>query len=298
MINEESFTAPPAAFEQPSAFYLQSPPSDDHGISNTPQINHSMPAFNPTSYNTTVNCDERSSHDASQEQSYNEFFDEMLSVPDEDLHSLEKTKKGTNSRYHAGLEIMQNYESPNDAPTDLMKMSLAVRAGYAIIRLDLKEFTKKILSRWLQNGLWPALNHTQAQDNDIKVQCSQDMMYLGVERDPESKTMLRRIARVRLYYWYEQEKMRRSQEPTELDRGIDIRTKSIDAFLEYFFADWECTDEERKRYFRSRFHIDKSMGKRWCELVQYLGEGILVICGKDLDTQMCASSDTGYESKH
>ena len=87
MITEESSTAPPAAFEQPSALYLQSPPSDDHGISNTPQVSHSMPAFNTTPYNTRVNCDERSSHGASQEQSYNEFFDEMLSVPDENLRS-------------------------------------------------------------------------------------------------------------------------------------------------------------------------------------------------------------------
>lgn len=146
---------------------------------------------------------------------------------------------------------MLNYKCPNNDSIDLNKLSLAVRAGHASIRPDLRDFTETILFRWLRNGLWPALNCTLARSSDIKVQCSEDMVYLGVEEDLETKIMLRRIARIRLYYWYEEEKenMRRSETCMELDRGIDIRTRSIDAFLEYFFADWKTADKEKKNLF-------------------------------------------------
>lgn len=246
----------------------------------------------------TLSDDESSNRHGSDDQTYNGLFGDYFTMPDE-TSALERAKKETDPRYHGGLEIMQKYEIPSNSSLNLTKISLAIRAGYAIIRPDLEIFTKIILSRWLRSGLWPTLNSTRSQSDNIKVQCSEDMMYLGIEKDPETKTMLRRIARIRLYYWYEEEKkkIQRSQVRMELDRGIDIRTRSIDAFLEYFHADWENAEKERKKYFRSRFHIEKTIGKRWCELVQYLGEGILVICGKEMDTQMYASSDMSCESK-
>lgn len=297
VITEGSFIAPPDVSGQSAALYFQTPPSDAHGISNTPQVNHSTPAFSTAPY-STVNYDGSIDRHGSHDQTYSDIFNDLITLPDEDS-ALEKAKKDTDPRYHGGLEIMQNYEIPSNSSLNLTKISLAIRAGYAIIRPDLEIFTKTILSRWLRNGLWPTLNSARSQSDDIKVQCSEDMMYLGIEKDPETKTMLRRIARIRLYYWYEEEKkkIQHSQVPMELDRGIDIRTRSIDVFLEYFHADWENAEEERRKYFRSRFHIEKNIGKRWCELVQYLGEGILVICGKEMDTQMYASSDMSCKSK-
>lgn len=74
------------------------------------------------------------------------------------------------------------------------KTSLAVRAGYAIIRPDLTKFTKTILSRWLWHGFWPAVNHTWAQPTGIKVQCSEEMMDLEIEKDLESEIMLCQVA--------------------------------------------------------------------------------------------------------
>lgn len=336
VITEGGFISPPDAFRQSAAFYLQTPLSDAHAISNTLQINHSMPDNSTVPY-STENYDGSIGHHGSYDQTYRDLFCDFINLLGEDSTSepnnstaphstenydwsidhgshdqthdlinppneesaLEKAKKDTDPQYHGGLEIMQNYESLSNLSVNLKKISLAVQAGYAIIRPDLINFTETILFRWLWNGLWPTLNSMGAESDDIKVQCSEDMRYLGIEKDPETKTMLCCIAWIQLYYWYEEEKgkMWHSQVSTKLDWGIDIQTRTIDVFLEYFFADWTDANKERRKYLHSWFHIEKNMGKRWCKLVQYLGEGILVICGKEMDTQMYTSSDMSYKSK-
>lgn len=48
-------------------------------------------------------------------------------------------KKNANSQYHQGLETL-SYGYPNNASTDL-KISLAVQAGHAILRLGFRAFT-------------------------------------------------------------------------------------------------------------------------------------------------------------
>lgn len=59
----------------------------------------------------------------------------------------------------------------------------------------------------------------------------------------------------------------------EFDEGVE----TINCLLERFYADWDSTDEEKKRSIRHQFHVEKNIGKRWCQLVGLLSEGILVL---------------------
>lgn len=265
-------------------------------------------------YDATKSDHEISGHSGNDDQTYIDFLSQMVSIPDEDTsvpgenvaearqgvlqdgfasRALKEAKDSTDERYHPALEIMLKYESPNGASVNFKKITLAVRAGHAIIRPDLKAFTEKFLFEWLRYGLWPVSRNIQPQPNENIVQCSKEMNYLRIGKDQETMIMIRRIARIRLYYWYEKEriKMLHSQVPVELERGVDTRTRAMDAILEYFLHNHNITTDEVKENYRSWFQFEKSIGKRWCELVQYLGEGILVICGKEVDTQM-------YEPTH
>lgn len=244
---------------------------------------------------------EISGHNGNDDPTYMEFLRQVVSFPDEDTSvpgenslALKEAKKNTDERYHPALEIMLNYKSPNSAFVDFKKITPAVRAGHAIIRPDLEAFTENFLFKWLQSGLWSVSRNIPAQANDNKIQCSEDMTDLKFEKDPETSTIMRRIARIRLYYWYEKELEKMQEISLELTRGVDPRTRTIDAILEYFFLDWNTINKDVKEKRRSQFHNEKKAGKRWCELVQYLGEGILVICGKEMDTQMYQSSHMSY----
>jgi hypothetical protein len=83
-----------------------------------------------------------------------------------------------------------------------------VQLGHIFLRHDLEEFTKGSLRAWLRGGLWPHVNQSGSYEEGIGEQCSLDMMQAEVEKDMEVKLMLRRIARVRLYYWYKKQKRR------------------------------------------------------------------------------------------
>ncbi|KAL4860577.1 hypothetical protein BDV12DRAFT_191622 [Aspergillus spectabilis] len=188
------------------------------------------------------------------------------------------------SQYYPGLKVMLKYETMNDPYPDLVKIAPAVQAGYAVINHDLQKFTETLLCKWITSGL----HHIQTPKGGISEQCSLDFRYLGMGLDTETKFMVRRVARVRLYYWYEEQNiaMQQSQGSLMLERGKDTRSKAIDTLLERVYDDWETADENSKKARRKEFHHHKDIGKRWCELVRYLGEGILVICGKEFDTKL------------
>jgi hypothetical protein len=83
---------------------------------------------------------------------------------------------------------------------------MIVQLGQSLLRYDLEGFTKGSPHPWLRGGLWPHVNRSETYEEDIGEQCSLDMMQAEVEDDTETKLMLRRIARVPLYYWYKKQK--------------------------------------------------------------------------------------------
>jgi hypothetical protein len=231
-------------------------------------------------------------HTPQADHSYEDFFNEVVGIPitpkdfqeDQNRIRLEAAKKVVDPQYHPGLQAMLKYATTNDLHPDLVEIAPAVQAGYAFINHELQQFTETFLRKWMTDGLYPV----QRPHSDIGEQCSLDLRSLGIGTDAETEVMVRRVAQVRLYYWYQTQKksLQQSQTSLKLGRGKDTRTKAIETLLERVVEDWESTDESSKQRRRKDFHRHKDIGKKWCELVTYLGEGILVVCGKDLDTKL------------
>ncbi|OJZ82091.1 hypothetical protein ASPFODRAFT_144717, partial [Aspergillus luchuensis CBS 106.47] len=200
---------------------------------------------------------------------------------------LENAKSRIGKQYHEGLEIILGKDLPTDVFVNLDNITFVVRAGYAALRPDLKRFTDEMLCTWLVSGLWP-YTCSNPEDDEIWRQCSIDMMHVGIEKDPETRTMLRRVAQIRMYYWYEEQvkRVREMQPADALIFSDDILEKATYTLLERFYSAWKITDHVSREELRKTFEAEKEVGKKWCELVYYLGEGILVICGKIMDTQM------------
>jgi hypothetical protein len=180
------------------------------------------------------------------------------------------------------LNLMtEQYKHPDNFELDRTKLSLAIQAGFDYVRDDLETFMETHLSTWLKHGLWPESSPEIAE-------YSLDMMFSGMERIriPGSEKMLRRIARVRLFYWYEDYKRNFANSGHGSAPGVDRRTMAIDYFLEHYYDDWHRIDNKVKKKYRNKFHAEKHIGKKWCQLVRYFSPGILVICGRQMDVQM------------
>lgn len=225
---------------------------------------------------------EPSGHDNARDEDIFQF----VNIPP-DSEDLENAKSRTGKQYHEGLEIILGNDLPTDVFVNLDNITFVVRAGYAALRPDLKRFTDEMLCTWLVSGLWPETCYNP-EDDEIWMQCSIDMMHVGIEKDPETRTMLRRVAQIRMYYWYEEQvkRVREMQPADTLIFSHDILEKATYTLLERFYSDWKITDHVSREELRKTFEAEKEVGKKWCELVYYLGEGILVICGKIMDTQM------------
>jgi hypothetical protein len=223
-------------------------------------------------------------------QIYDSYFSEAFPIlQEEDQESrnrerLEAAEKAVDPRFHLGLRLMLRYQRNNDDCPDLVRIAPAVQAGYAAINQGLQEFTENLLRKWMTKGLHPLQSHVQ----DISEQCYLDLRYLGIGLDTETEVMVRRVARIRLYYWYEEQNKvaQRDRDSLGLGRGKDTRSKAIDTLLEEAYDDWKMANEHSRKARRNEFHYHKDIGRKWCELVSYLGAGILVICGKEMDTKL------------
>ncbi|EED11415.1 hypothetical protein TSTA_062340 [Talaromyces stipitatus ATCC 10500] len=108
--------------------------------------------------------------------------------------------------------------------------------------------------------------------------------------------MQRRVLRMRLYHWYMelQKELKVPEKRPALRRGEKIQTKAIDMILKDSYLDWEGASDLEKKSYRDEFHRNKDVGLKWCTLVQYFGEGIAVICGKEMDLII---NDTKFKPK-
>jgi hypothetical protein len=269
--------------ERSPGLVLPTPPSDNHTFSERCTPPAPMPMFR-TVADLAVNTDQHSTDH--ERPATNHTEDES---PHENTNlplGFEGAIKKVGKRYHEGLKVM--FDDRRRFEIGLKNIAYAVRAGYAAIRPDLRTFTDGILHRWLEKGLWPPTCNYPNED-EIWRQCSMDMMQVRIEKDSETKIMLRRVAQIRMYYWYEEQekKTRESRDPTALDSRNDIRIKAIDTILQQYYINWDIIKDSSRDKLRKNFEAEKDVGKKWCELVHYLSAGILVICDKKMDSQMC-----------
>ncbi|KAL5365889.1 hypothetical protein BJX96DRAFT_180233 [Aspergillus floccosus] len=213
----------------------------------------------------------------------------------EDDPSLRAALKASHPRYHKGLEIMrENYTPPEGGPSEMDQISLAVHAGYAALRPDILDYTKLDIKRWLVFGLWPYVDDSQSDDSCQE--CSKEVTRLNTLTQSEATTMQRRVVRMRLYHWYMklQNELKSPEKRPALRPGEKITTKAINMILEKSHPDWKNASDAEKKSYRVKFHRNKEVGLKWCTLVQYLGAGIAVICGKEMDSII---NDTKFNLK-
>ena len=199
---------------------------------------------------------------------------------------LEKAKTKVSKRYHKGLEIMYEKGMEETGQTNPDKIAHSIHASYSIIRSDLEIFMENILHTWLEKGLWPQT--APSASDELWDQCTIDMMQLEIEQDPETKAIMRRVAQIRMYYWHEEEKKKIEKSPNfvKADSEKSLHARASDAFFRYYSTIWDKTDDKSRKIAREKFDIEIETGKKWCELVHYLSEGVLVTCGKRMDAEM------------
>jgi hypothetical protein len=99
-----------------------------------------------------------------------------------------------------------------------------------------------------------------------------------------------RIALIQLHLEYTQthEAMRRRNSSssaggkTASTVGRGDASHVIDRILENTHGEWEALDQRRRAELRAKFHDRKKYGKRWSQLADALGPGILLVCATRL----------------
>lgn len=110
----------------------------------------------------------------------------------------------------------------------------------------------------------------------------------GIEKaDPKADHIRRRMSLMRLFHWHNQcvaehEAAKEASRRVSHGRGKDSRNNTIDDLLGQFCPNWrQIRDDERKS--RRNIHANKSIGKIWCHLVNFLRCGVALICGTEMD---------------
>ena len=154
-----------------------------------------------------------------------------------------------------------------------------IKAGKGCARTDLESFVDSTLRRWVTTGLWPEQHGTAQVDS-----CVSDIFFANMTWwDPETKKMICRLARVRLFSWFtemkEMEKRSNSRQ--------NAKKAAADLIFEKFYGHyWERISEKDKEVRRKRLQLDCKIGKKWCSLVNHFSPGILVVCGDNMNEQM------------
>ena len=95
-----------------------------------------------------------------------------------------------------------------------------------------------------------------------------------------------RIALIQLYLEYTeiQQGQRQTSPSNRIDStvGRGYASQAIDRILENIHEGWGTLNQQRRAELRAKFHDRKKYGKRWSQLANALGPGILLICSTKL----------------
>lgn len=288
-------------------------PTSNTEVSVTPQANHEFSTAD-SSHPVFRQAGDPSGPDALPAQDIDDrLFSEEPVDPE-----LSRAKETLDEKYHRSLDLMATYKNPDGSSVSWNKLAEVVKGSSDILRSDLAGFAETQLQGWFEYGLWPPQNHSQAR-NDTCHQLSRDIQDANLVTDPETRKMLRRVARARLYLLFcEHKKEIEAEEVSREERGLDradeqgagqdetdrevsgqvarsavgVRknTRAIDTLLGKSIASWMGMDENSKDQYRRTFLKDRKTGKRWCELARYFGPGVLVTCGTKIDRLMYVST--------
>ncbi|KAK7932037.1 hypothetical protein PG985_002749 [Apiospora marii] len=158
---------------------------------------------------------------------------------------------------------------------------------------DYHTFLKSELPRWTAHGIWdePAeLLELPVVSPASSEECrSLEKAYLVVcqlESRMGHDMIRSRMALVQLHLEYTRmhEALRGLESnvtsPSTVGRGGSSRV--IDGILQIIHNDWASLDQQRLSELRGKFHYRKKCGKRWAQLADMLGRGILLFSSAKL----------------
>lgn len=90
---------------------------------------------------------------------------------------------------------------------------------------------------------------------------------------------------MRFFHWYNECVEAHQADPNlgQCGQGKDSRSRAVDYNLSNFDPDWCKASGIEKKPRRQKFHIEKTIGRKWCHLVNYLGCGVSLLCGSKID---------------
>lgn len=188
---------------------------------------------------------------------------------------------------HPALDIMRANRALDDNEPDNAQLLLAAQASYGVLRQDIYSFAKTYVYSWLSGRLWVLGVDNAGERLSPSQERSRDVRQLNSVKEAEASFMIRRLLRMRLYYWYNKLQHELQGDQLDLKRGETMKSKAIDTILRESYDNWDGLSDSMKKRYRDWFHRDKFIGKKWWSLVQYFSEGITVICAKKMDSIMC-----------
>lgn len=212
-------------------------------------------------------------------------------------------------------EITLKRRRGSGASHDLAAALMVKCLAQNVLREDYYSFLESELPRWTREGLWAATSSEKLQQQPLAeiglpsptrtiantpstsphVQPPSPSC-TGLERAYQAVCQLdtrmsddvlrNRIALVQLHLEYKRIHDGRKQ-GTSSTRGRGDASRIIDRILESTHrVQWADLDQRQRADLRAKFHNRKRYGKRWAQLADALGTGILLLCATKLANAM------------
>jgi hypothetical protein len=189
----------------------------------------------------------------------------------------------------------RNLNSSHDA-SELMVKSLSQN----VLCEDFYSLLESELPRWTREGLWHETPQKLTEPNSSTTTTRSTLpppsSYSKLERAylavcqlnsrMDDDAVRTRIALIQLHVEYTEIHQGRrhtsASNRIESTVGRGHASHAIDRILENIHEGWRTLDQRRRAELRAKFHDRKKYGKRWSQLANALGPGILLICSTKL----------------
>ncbi|KAL4894555.1 hypothetical protein BDV59DRAFT_200893 [Aspergillus ambiguus] len=190
--------------------------------------------------------------------------------------------KGALRRYKSHKQKIRLDSSDNESELVIKYLS------QNMICQDFYGFLDSELPRWIRQGLWHETSQTLTQLDPTLAPSP----YVKLERayrvvchvnSRMSDDLVRdRVGLIRLHLEYLETRHASGSSRTASTVGRGDASQVIDHILENIHEEWVTLDQKRRAGLRAKFHERKKYGKRWFQLANALGPGILLICSTRL----------------
>ena len=201
------------------------------------------------------------------------------------ISQRQKTLSKRDAKPRRRKTSMKSSDSLGDLIIQCLSRNALCDDFYTLLESELPRWTREGLRNdTLQKPSDP--NSPQSPASSSSPRSKLEMAYLAVCQlnSRMSDDLVRnRMALIRLHLEYtETHKARQQYHQHTSTVGRGDASHVIDGILRNIHEGWEALDQARRAKLRAKFHDRKRYGKRWAQLADALGHGILLICSSKL----------------